>query len=34
MEFKPERWLDPDSTDVKETSVPFSIGPTLCIGKR
>ncbi|KAJ5219975.1 cytochrome P450 [Penicillium chermesinum] len=34
MEFKPERWLDPDSTDLKEASQPFSIGPNACIGKR
>ncbi|KAJ5179555.1 cytochrome P450 [Penicillium capsulatum] len=33
MEFKPERWLDPDCKDIKEASTPFSVGPTLCIGK-
>ncbi|KAK7749837.1 hypothetical protein SLS53_000418 [Cytospora paraplurivora] len=33
MVFKPERWLDPNCTDVKEASQPFSLGPRGCIGK-
>ncbi|KAI0466982.1 cytochrome P450 [Xylaria cf. heliscus] len=32
-EFKPERWLDPNSTDVREASRPFSLGPRDCIGR-
>ncbi|KAL8727540.1 MAG: hypothetical protein Q9181_005669 [Wetmoreana brouardii] len=34
MEFKPERWLDPDSTDLKDASQPFSLGPRACIGRK
>ncbi|KAI3333250.1 cytochrome P450 [Ustulina deusta] len=33
MEFVPERWLDPDSQDVKEASQPFSLGPRGCLGR-
>ncbi|KAK3343535.1 cytochrome P450 monooxygenase [Lasiosphaeria hispida] len=33
MRFKPERWLDPDNTDVKEASQPFSLGYRACIGR-
>ncbi|EMF14032.1 cytochrome P450 [Sphaerulina musiva SO2202] len=33
MAFKPERWLDPMSTDVKEASQPFSMGPRGCLGQ-
>ncbi|KAK2017789.1 cytochrome P450 [Colletotrichum eremochloae] len=33
MSFKPERWLDPDSKDVKEASQPFSLGPRGCLGR-
>ncbi|TGJ83736.1 hypothetical protein E0Z10_g5024 [Xylaria hypoxylon] len=32
-EFKPERWLDPNSTDVKEASRPFLLGPRDCLGR-
>ncbi|KAF6824735.1 benzoate 4-monooxygenase cytochrome p450 [Colletotrichum plurivorum] len=32
-DFKPERWLDPGSTDVKEASRPFLLGPRDCIGR-
>ncbi|KAF2677436.1 cytochrome P450 [Lentithecium fluviatile CBS 122367] len=31
--FNPERWLDPNSTDVKEASQPFSLGPRACLGR-
>ncbi|KAK2616579.1 hypothetical protein QQS21_000402 [Conoideocrella luteorostrata] len=31
--FKPERWLDPRSKDVKEASQPFSMGPRGCLGQ-
>ncbi|TDZ35943.1 Cytochrome P450 monooxygenase BOT4 [Colletotrichum spinosum] len=31
--FKPERWLDPYSTDVREASQPFSMGPRGCLGQ-
>jgi len=31
--FKPERWLDPHCTDVKEASQPFSLGPRGCLGR-
>jgi len=34
MQFKPERWLDPDCTDVKEASQPFSLGPRVCLGRK
>ncbi|GME44582.1 putative cytochrome P450 [Neofusicoccum parvum] len=33
MRFKPERWMDPESTDVKEASQPFSLGPRGCLGR-
>ncbi|KAI4254075.1 MAG: hypothetical protein LQ352_003321 [Teloschistes flavicans] len=33
MEFRPERWLDPQSSDVKEASQPFLLGPRSCIGR-
>lgn len=32
--FKPERWLDPNSTDVREASQPFSVGPRGCLGQK
>ena len=32
--FKPERWLDPQCTDTKGASRPFSLGPRVCLGKR
>lgn len=32
--FIPERWIDPDSKDVKEASQPFSLGYRACIGRR
>ncbi|KAK1517728.1 BCL4p [Colletotrichum costaricense] len=31
--FKPERWLDAGSTDVREASQPFSMGPRGCLGQ-
>ncbi|TEA19177.1 Cytochrome P450 monooxygenase BOT4 [Colletotrichum sidae] len=31
--FKPERWLDSYSTDVREASQPFSMGPRGCLGQ-
>ncbi|KAI4107532.1 MAG: hypothetical protein L6R37_001492 [Teloschistes peruensis] len=33
MEFRPERWLDSQSSDVKEASQPFLLGPRSCIGR-
>ncbi|OTB04039.1 hypothetical protein M426DRAFT_59198 [Hypoxylon sp. CI-4A] len=33
MKFKPERWLDPECTDIKEASQPFSLGYRACIGR-
>ncbi|KAM4067578.1 cytochrome p450 [Hirsutella rhossiliensis] len=33
MEFKPERWMDKNSSDVKEASQPFSLGPRGCLGR-
>ncbi|PUU77618.1 cytochrome P450, partial [Tuber borchii] len=32
-EFKPERWLDPDCTDKKHASQPFSLGSRVYIGR-
>ena len=32
--FKPERWLDPACTDIKEASQPFSLGARGCLGKK
>ncbi|KAI0533247.1 cytochrome P450 [Xylaria digitata] len=32
-EFIPERWIDPESTDVKAASQPFSLGYRACPGK-
>lgn len=32
--FKPGRWLDSDSKDVKEASQPFLLGRRSCIGKK
>ncbi|KAL0764153.1 hypothetical protein CaCOL14_013206 [Colletotrichum acutatum] len=32
--FKPERWLDAESTDVREASQPFSMGPRGCLGQK
>ncbi|KAM7185510.1 cytochrome P450 [Naviculisporaceae sp. PSN 640] len=31
--FNPDRWLDPESTDVKAASQPFVLGPRACIGQ-
>ncbi|KAI9035561.1 cytochrome P450 [Aspergillus affinis] len=31
--FVPERWIDRSSTDVKEASQPFLLGPRSCIGR-
>ncbi|CAG8952058.1 hypothetical protein HYFRA_00000794 [Hymenoscyphus fraxineus] len=33
FEFRPERWLDPNSTDKKDASQPFSTGSRTCMGK-
>ncbi|MCJ1383955.1 hypothetical protein MMC17_007069 [Xylographa soralifera] len=33
-DFIPERWIDPNCTDVKEASQPFSLGPRGCIGRK
>ncbi|OCL11142.1 putative cytochrome P450 [Glonium stellatum] len=33
MTFKPERWLDPNSKDIKEASQPFSLGTRGCLGR-
>ncbi|CAG8952979.1 hypothetical protein HYFRA_00003168 [Hymenoscyphus fraxineus] len=33
MDFKPERWIDPESQDIKEASQPFSLGPRGCLGR-
>jgi cytochrome P450 len=32
--FRPERWLDPSCTDVKEASQPFSLGSRACVGRK
>ncbi|GAP84938.2 putative Cytochrome P450 [Rosellinia necatrix] len=32
-EFRPERWTDPNSTDVTEASQPFSLGYRACMGR-
>ncbi|TGZ76304.1 cytochrome P450 [Ascodesmis nigricans] len=32
-DFLPERWLDPDCTDQKEASQPFSLGSRVCLGR-
>ncbi|KAK7178815.1 Isotrichodermin C-15 hydroxylase 6 [Paraphaeosphaeria sporulosa] len=32
-DFIPERWMDPNSQDIKEASQPFSLGPRGCVGK-
>lgn len=34
MSFKPERWIDPGNTDVKEASQPFLLGPRGCLGRK
>lgn len=34
MEFNPERWTDLASTDNKEASQPFLVGPRACIGRK
>lgn len=34
MKFKPERWIDPACTDVKEASQPFSLGARGCLGRK
>ncbi|KAI0141749.1 cytochrome P450 [Xylariaceae sp. FL1272] len=31
--FTPERWIDPDCTDVKDASQPFGLGPRMCMGR-
>ncbi|KAF7922013.1 uncharacterized protein EAE98_008224 [Botrytis deweyae] len=31
--FKPERWLDPNSKDIKDASRPFLLGPRDCLGR-
>ncbi|KAK5631624.1 hypothetical protein RRF57_007338 [Xylaria bambusicola] len=31
--FKPERWIDPACTDIKDASQPFSLGYRACIGR-
>ncbi|TVY35494.1 Cytochrome P450 monooxygenase [Lachnellula subtilissima] len=33
MTFKPERWIDPKSTDRKDASQPFSLGLRGCLGR-
>jgi cytochrome P450 len=32
--FIPERWIDPQCTDVKEASQPFSLGYRACVGRK
>ena len=34
MKFYPERWLESNSSDTKEASRPFSVGPRVCIGRK
>lgn len=34
MKFLPERWLDENSTDVKDASQPFSLGTRGCLGRK
>ncbi|CDM31323.1 hypothetical protein DTO013E5_30 [Penicillium roqueforti] len=33
MKFDPNRWLNEKSTDIKESSQPFSLGPRGCLGR-
>ena len=33
-QFLPERWLDPDCTDLREASQPFSLGSRACLGRK
>ncbi|CRL18797.1 Cytochrome P450 [Penicillium camemberti] len=33
MKFDPSRWLKERSTDIKEASQPFSLGPRGCLGR-
>jgi len=33
-EFRPERWLDTESTDNLNASNPFLLGPRACIGQK
>lgn len=33
-EFIPERWLDADTSQMKEALSPFSVGPRKCIGSK
>jgi cytochrome P450 len=30
--FRPERWTDPECTDLLEASKPFLVGPRMCMG--
>ncbi|KZL72864.1 benzoate 4-monooxygenase cytochrome P450 (BCL4p) [Colletotrichum tofieldiae] len=32
-DFKPERWLDPNSTDNRDANRPFLLGPRDCLGR-
>jgi cytochrome P450 len=32
--FRPERWLDENSSDDLDASQPFSYGPRVCMGRR
>jgi hypothetical protein len=34
MAFKPERWLDSETEDVREASQPFSLGTRGCLGQK
>lgn len=34
FQFKPERWTDPNCSDTKEASQPFSLGPRACVGQK
>jgi cytochrome P450 len=33
-EFRPERWMDANSPDIREASQPFSLGPRGCLGRK
>lgn len=34
LEFKPERWLGTNETDITEATQPFSLGARGCLGRR
>lgn len=32
-EFRPERWLEADTQNLRDYCIPFSVGPRACIGR-